>query len=155
MMYCINYGSFARILFLVWRNIKQHVPSIQTFLPSRNFQCAWSLHLFDNNIIAPFWQQYKMSSTHCMLCRNLIFWKLKDILYDWRQATSYCERKKDHISNTGTLHVQRTALYFVGILFLEENNAFPRRKIAAYEWKVYFDRKILPRQHYIWQMNAS
>ena len=41
--------SFARILLLVWRNIKQHVPSIQTFLLSRNFQCAWSLHLFDNN----------------------------------------------------------------------------------------------------------
>ena len=41
--------SFARILLLIWRNIKQHVPSIQIFLLSRNFQCAWSLHLFDNN----------------------------------------------------------------------------------------------------------
>ena len=41
--------SFARILLLIWRNIKQHVPLIHIFIPSRNFQCAWSLHLFDNN----------------------------------------------------------------------------------------------------------
>ena len=152
-MYCINYVSFARILLLVWRNIKQHVPSIQTFLLSRNFQCAWSLHIFDNNIIAPFWQQYKMSITHCMLCRNLIF----SITYCLIEGRLHLTIKgKNHVSKKGTLHAQKTALYFVEILFLEKSSAFPRRKIASYEWKVYFDMMIfLPRQHYIWQMNAS
>ena len=133
-MYCIvftNYIFFARILLLIWRNVKQHVPSIQIFLLSRNFQCAL--------IIAPFWQQYKMSITHCMLCRNLIFSKTYCMIEGRLHLTI---KGKKHISKKGTLHVQKTALYFVEILFLEKSSAFPRRNIAAYEWKVYFDMMI-------------
>ena len=133
-MYCIvftNYIFFARRLLLIWRNVKQHVPSIQIFLLSRNFQSAL--------VIAPFRQQYKMSITHCMLCRNLIF----SITYCLIEGRLHLTIKgKNHVSKKGTLHAQKTALYFVEILFFEEGSAFPRRKLAACEWKVYFDLMI-------------
>ena len=42
----------------------------------------------------------------------------------------------------GMLHVLRTALYFVGILFLESSNSFPQKNIAACKRKVYFESNI-------------
>ena len=55
--------------------------NIASYLKEYKATCSFNTNIFYFKefsmcmIIAPFWQQYKMSITHCMLCRNLIFWK--------------------------------------------------------------------------------
>ena len=136
-MYCT---AFTNYMFLC--------KNIASYLKECKATCSFNTHVYSFKefsmcmIIAPFWQYYKMSITHCMLCRSLIF--LKTYCMNWRQATYFYERKKDHISKKGTLYVQRTALYFVRILFLEKSNAF-EGKLQLMNEKVYFDMKIFSR----------
>ena len=57
---------FHKVQFLC-KTIASYLNENKTVLLSKSFQCAL--------IITLFWQQSKMLITHCMLCRNLIFWK--------------------------------------------------------------------------------
>ena len=137
-----THDSFlARVLLLIEGNIrqiatyKQHVPSTVIFLVSRNAAMC-----IDH---CTFWLQYWMSITHCMLCRNLMFWKTYCMIESRLNITM--KGRKTTLLQKGTLHVWRTPLYFVGIRFLERSNALPWRKIAAHKWKVYVEMKTFAR----------
>ena len=117
--------SLAKILFLVWMNIvqtatyQQHVPSTPIFHVSRNVPIC-----IDH---CTFWEHYNMSITHCMVCRNLIFCKTYCVIGGALNITA--KRRTTTLLQTGMLHVERIALYFVGILFLERSNVFSWRNI--------------------------
>ena len=116
---------------------KQHVPSILFFFFQGMFQ--WAL------ITAPFWQQCKMSITHCMLCRNLNFWK-RYCMIEGRSPLTMKGRKT-------TVPRQERCMFrglpsiLQGYSFLKEAMPFLEGKLQFVndESKVYFDMKVLPR----------
>ena len=139
-MYCI---VFTNYIFLC--------KNLASYLKEYKATCSFNTNIYSFMefsmcmIIAPFWQQYKISITHSMLCRDLIFWKTYCMI-EGRQHRSIKRRKTTFLRKERCMF--RGLLYWkdnVRILFLEKSNAFPRRKIAAYEWKVYFDMKIFAR----------
>ena len=98
---------------------QQHVPSTPIFHVSRNVPIC-----MDH---CTFWEHYNMSITHCMVCRNLIFWTTYCVIGGALNITA--KRRTTTLLQTGMLHVERIALYFVGILFLERSNVFSWRNI--------------------------
>ena len=127
---CKNIASYLRE-YNADCNLWEACSSTVVFLVSRNAAMC-----IDH---CTFWQQYWMSITHCMLCRNLMFWKTYCMIEGRLNITM--KGRKTTLLQKGTLHVWRTPWYFVGILFLERSNALPWRKIAADEWKVYDEMK--------------
>ena len=80
-----------------------------------------------------------MLITHCMLCKNLMFWKEYCMIENTLNIT--IKRTMNTLLQKRMLHFLRTAVYFVRIPFLDSSSAFLQRRIAAYEWKVYFKSK--------------
>ena len=93
-------------------------------------------------ITAPFWQQCKMSITHCMLCRNLNFWK-RYCMIEGRSPLTMKGRKttfprKERCMFRGLPSILQ------GYSFLKEVMPFLEGKLQCVndESKVYFDMKV-------------
>ena len=93
-------------------------------------------------ITAPFWQQCKMSITHCMLCRNLNFWK-RYCMIEGRSPLTMKGRKttfprKERCMFRGLPSILQ------GYSFLKEAMPFLEGKLQFVndESKVYFDMKV-------------
>ena len=96
-----HHSFLTRMLLLIQGNMrqiaayKQHVPSTVMFLVSRDAAMCIG-H-------CTFWQQYWMSITHCMLCRNLMFWKTYCMIEGKLNITM--KGRKAAFLQKGTLHV--------------------------------------------------
>ena len=150
--FSIHYSVLARIFFPIEGNIrqiatcKQHFPSTVIFLVSRNAAMC-----IDH---CTFWQQYWMSITPTAYCVGIWCFERHTL---WLKAglILLC-RKNDHTSTErNAACLEDCLLYFVGILFFERSNALPWRKIAAYEWKVYFEMKTFAKATLYLVVNAS
>ena len=93
-------------------------------------------------ITAPFWQQCKMSITHCMLCRNRNFWK-RYCMIEGRSPLTMKGRKttfprKERCMFRGLPSILQ------GYPFLKEAMPFLEGKLQFVndESKVYFDMKV-------------
>ena len=154
-MYCI---VFTNCIFLC--------KNIASYLKEYKATCSFDTNISSfkefsmRMVIAPFWQQYKMSITHCMLCRNLIFWKTNLIF--WK--TYWMIEGRLHLSIQGrkTTFLRKERCMFRGLLYILQGYSFLKKVMPFPEGKLQFMNeryiltwRFLPGQHYIWQMNAS
>ena len=147
-MYCVVFTNYS---FLC--------KNIASYLKEYEATCSFNTNIYSFKeismcmIIVPFWQQYKMSITHCMLCRNLIFWKTY-CLIEGRLHLSIKGRKTTFLRKERCMF--RGLLYILqGYSFLKKVMPFPEGKLQFMNERYILTWRFLPGQHYIWQMNAS
>ena len=102
------------------------------------FECAL--------IIAPFWQQCKMSITHCTLCRNLNSWKRYCVIEGRSPLTM--KGRKTTFPRKERCMFRGLPSILQGYSFLKEAMPFLQGKLQLIndESKVYFDMKVfMPR----------
>ena len=128
-----NYCFFARMLLLSYGKLRQ----IVTFF-SNNFSMCIDHCTFLATI-------QNVNHTHCMLCRDLIFWETYCMIEGRFHLIGY-HRKNGHISKKGVPHVLSI---LQGYSFLKEAMPFLEGKLQFMNdgWNVYSDMQIFCQGH--------